>query len=124
MFYLCYCMGNEDTGRRTAMRNNIKALREMKHKTQEEVADDLGITLARYRSWEQGKRSPSGAMGIKLAQYFGVSTDTVFGSDYAEELPLTSDEERILDLYRTLNHDGKTIAKSVLDALVKSGDYI
>lgn len=105
------------------MHNNIKALREMTHKTQEEVAEDLGVKLARYRSWEQGKRSPTGAMGIKLAQYFGVSTDTVFGSDYAEELPLTSDENMILDLYRALNHDGQVIAESVLSALVKSGDY-
>lgn len=105
------------------MRNNIKALREMAHKTQEQVADDLGIKVSRYRSWEQGKRSPTGAMGIKLAEYFHVSTDTVFGSDFSEEVSLTSDETELLDFYRELNHDGQRHALAVLRALAKSGDY-
>ena len=105
------------------MRNNIKALREMTHKTQQEVADDLGVTMSRYRSWEQGKRSPTGAMGIRLAEYFGVSTDTVFGSDFAEDVPLTSDESELLEAYRALNHEGRHIALSVLVSLAKSGDY-
>lgn len=105
------------------MGNNIKALREMVHKTQEEVAADLEIKVSRYRSWEQGKRSPTGAMGIKLAEYFGVTTDTVFGSDFAEDVPLTSDETELLNAYRELNHEGKSVALSVIVALVKSGSY-
>lgn len=66
--------------------NNIKALRVASRKTQAQVAHDLGVKLDRYRSWEQGKRNPTGAMGIKIAEYFGVTTDTVFGSQFAEPI--------------------------------------
>ena len=53
--------------------NNIKALRVASKKTQTQVARDLGVKLDRYRSWEQGKRNPTGMMGIKIAEYFGVN---------------------------------------------------
>ena len=105
------------------MRNNIKALREMAHKTQDEMAAELGIKVSRLRSWEQGKRSPTGAMGIVLAEYFGVSTDTVFGSAFSDDMPLTSDETELLTAYRSLNEEGKSIALSTVNALAKSGNY-
>lgn len=87
--------------------NNIKALRTALKKTQAEVAEDLGVKLERYRSWEQGKRNPTGKMGIRIAEYFGVSTDTVFGSQFAEpiSLNLSADEEELISIYRTLSPD-------------------
>ena len=99
------------------MSNNIKSLREATGKTQEVVAHDLGVKLSRYRSWEQGKRSPTGAMGIKLAEYFGVSTDTVFGSIYAEQLPLTPDEERLIAAYRSLDENQQTTVLGMIEGL-------
>ena len=100
------------------MSNNIKALREATGKTQDEVASDLGVKLSRYRSWEQGKRSPTGAMGIKLAEYFGVSTDTVFGSMYAEPLPLTPDESHLVDTYRQLDQPGQHAVMTLAEGLL------
>lgn len=99
------------------MSNNIKVLREATGKTQDEVASDLGVKLSRYRSWEQGKRSPTGAMGIKLAQYFGVSTDTVFGSIFAEPLPLNSDESHLIDVYRQLDPPGQHAVMTLVEGL-------
>lgn len=99
------------------MSNNIKALREALGKTQDEVAADLEVKLSRYRSWEQGKRSPTGAIGIKLAQYFGVSTDTVFGSQYAEPLPLTADETHLIDVYRHLDDSGRHAVMTLAEGL-------
>lgn len=99
------------------MSNNIKALRVALGKKQEEVAADLGVKLSRYRSWEQGKRSPTGTMGIKLAKYFGVSTDTVFGSIYAEPLPLTDDETHLIDVYRQLDVHGQRAVMTLAEGL-------
>ena len=99
------------------MSNNIKMLRESLGKTQDEVADDLGVKLSRYRSWEQGKRSPTGAMGIKLAKYFGVSTDTVFGSIFAVQLPLTPEETHLVDTYRSLDDPGKHAVMTLAEGL-------
>jgi transcriptional regulator with XRE-family HTH domain len=99
--------------------NNIKALRVAAKKTQTQVARDLGVKLDRYRSWEQGKRNPTGEMGIQIAEYFGVTTDTVFGSRFAEtiQLTLSQDEEMLLGLYRSLNQDLKRAVIAVANAL-------
>lgn len=101
--------------------NNIKALRVASRKTQAQVAHDLGVKLERYRSWEQGKRNPTGAMGIKLAEYFGVTTDTVFGSQFAESIHenLSEDEQELIQLYRSLTQDGKQAVITVAKALVE-----
>lgn len=99
------------------MSNNIKVLREATGKTQDEVAAELGVKLSRYRSWEQGKRSPTGAMGIKLAQYFGVSTDTVFGSIYSDSLPLTSNEKRLVAAYRQLDEGQQSTVLGMVEGL-------
>ena len=101
--------------------NNIKALRVAAKKTQTQVARDLGVKLDRYRSWEQGKRNPTGAMGIQIAEYFGVTTDTVFGSRFAEpiQVTLSQDEEMLLGLYRSLNQDLKRAVIAVASALSK-----
>ncbi len=94
------------------MSNNIKALRRRTGKGQREVADALGVKLDTYRSWEQQKRSPTGAMGIKIAQYFGTTTDTVFGSQFSESLPPTPDESDLLSDYRGLSDVDKSAVRS------------
>lgn len=99
--------------------NNIKALRVASKKTQTQVAKDLGVKLDRYRSWEQGKRNPTGMMGVKIAEYFGVTTDTAFGSQFAEPIhvSLSQDEEMLLKLYRSLNQDLKRAVLTVATVL-------
>lgn len=102
--------------------NNIKALRVAAKKTQTQVARDLGVKLDRYRSWEQGKRNPTGEMGVRIAEYFGVTTDTVFGSRFAEPVheSLSEDEKTLVRLYRSLTEDCKRAVITVAAALIKS----
>ena len=101
------------------MGNNLKALRAAANKTQIQVANDLGVKLDTYRSWAQGKRNPTGQMGIKLAEYFGTTTDTVFGSPFAEPVVqgLTRDEEELLEFYRALGNESKLAVRTVAYAL-------
>ena len=57
----------------------LKDLREDHDKTQQEVADYLNMHRSVYRRYETGEREiPSWAV-IKLAEYYGVSTDYIFG---------------------------------------------
>lgn len=102
--------------------NNIKALRVASKKTQAQVAEDLGVKLERYRSWEQGKRNPTGKMGIVVAEYFGVSTDTVFGSQFAEAITpnLSKEEERLVDAYRLLNDSIKLALLNLMETLASA----
>ena len=104
------------------MSNNLKALRRAANKTQAEIADELGVKLETYRSWEYGKRNPTGQMAIKLAQYFGVSTDTVLGSSFAEPIKwqLSPEEETLLEMYRKLSSENRLAVKTVAYALLVS----
>lgn len=102
--------------------NNIRALRVAANKTQTQVAHDLGVKLDRYRSWEQGKRNPTGAMGIKIANYFGVTTDTVFGSRFTEPIveSLSEDERALVKLYRSMSQDRKRAVAAVAEVLAET----
>lgn len=53
----------------------LKELRKLSGKSQEEVANDLNITRQSYSFYENGRREPSNDMLLKLADYYGVSTD-------------------------------------------------
>ena len=98
--------------------NNIKALRVRTGKMQKEVAHDLGVKLDRYRAWEQRKRNPTGAMVSTIADYFGVTMDTVLGSRQASPLPPSTDEQLLLDAYRQLNDTDRATVSRVVYALL------
>ena len=57
----------------------IRDLREDKDKTQQEIADFLHMQRSVYRRYELGEREiPVWAL-IRLAEYYGVSTDHLLG---------------------------------------------
>ena len=57
----------------------LKNVRKKSEKSQYVVAEELGIPLGTYRSYEQMRNSPTGATLGKLADYFGVTTDEIIG---------------------------------------------
>ena len=57
----------------------IRDLREDADKTQQQVADALGMWLNTYRNYELGHREPPFAFMVQLAQYFNVSLDYLAG---------------------------------------------
>lgn len=57
----------------------LKELRNNRGLTQFEVAKGLGVTQPTYQQWETGKRSPTSETLLKLADYFGVTTDSLLG---------------------------------------------
>lgn len=57
----------------------LKELRNNRGLTQIEVAKGLGVTQPTYQQWETGKRSPTSETLLKLADYFGVATDSLLG---------------------------------------------
>ena len=58
---------------------NLKIIREQHGKLQRDVAADLGIGLSTFSQYETGKREPDNKTLIKLADYFGCSTDYLLG---------------------------------------------
>lgn len=57
----------------------IRDLREDADKTQQQVADALGMWLNTYRNYESGKRVPPFDFMTALAKYYNVSLDYLAG---------------------------------------------
>lgn len=57
----------------------IKDLREDKEKTQEEIAQDLGMYVTQYARYERGERTIPAYFINQLADYYKTSTDYIFG---------------------------------------------
>lgn len=57
----------------------LHILRTEKKRTQQQVADYLGITRPAYTAYEKGNRNPDYDLLVKLATYFDVSTDYLLG---------------------------------------------
>ena len=59
----------------------LKPLRKEKGRTQKEMSDLLGVTERHYQKIEYGKVNVSALTLIRLADYFGVSTDYLLGRE-------------------------------------------
>ena len=57
----------------------LKTLRESKGLSQREVSRAIGCSEVVYNRYETGAREPSVEMIVRLADYFGVTTDALLG---------------------------------------------
>ena len=78
------------------MGNILARLRKEKGMTQEQLANELGISYQAVSKWENELSSPDISALPLLADIFGVSVDALFGreSAKAENLPVPVKEER------------------------------
>ena len=60
------------------MENTLKVLRAVKGITQEQLADDLGVTRQTIHAVESGKYNPSIDLAFKLAHYFDTTIEEIF----------------------------------------------
>ncbi len=56
----------------------IKELRKLQNKTQEELAKALNISCQAISKWENGQALPDITLVVPIAEFFKVSTDTLF----------------------------------------------
>ena len=59
----------------------LRELRDLRGLTQSDVSTQIGIAQNTYSQYETGKREPDMATLVKLADFFGVSTDYLLGKD-------------------------------------------
>lgn len=62
----------------------LRAARVACHLTQQNMADQLGISLNGYQKYEQGERQPSLDTLVRIARILHVSTDVLLGLDDSE----------------------------------------
>ncbi len=112
----------------------LKELREEKGLTQKEVADAVGGTQSNLAKWEKEKIQPAADMIIKLADFFGVTTDYFLGR--SDELgfvtvqssptvpALADDQKQLLDLYDRMTHQQKIRAIAYCEGLLSTSGNV
>ncbi|MBD1425698.1 helix-turn-helix transcriptional regulator [Sphingobacterium arenae] len=61
--------------------DNMRYLRGRKGRSQQQLADQLGITRTRYSKYEYGMAEPPIELLIKIARYYGVTIDDIISVD-------------------------------------------
>ncbi|MCP9200854.1 helix-turn-helix transcriptional regulator [Gramella sp. GC03-9] len=64
------------------MNNNLKVERAIKNVTQQQLAEEIGVTRQAINSIELNKYVPSTVLALKLSRYFGKPVNDIF---YLEE---------------------------------------
>lgn len=89
--------------------NRLKELRQSKKKTQQELADMVGVTKRTYIYWEQGERQIKPEKSQMLADYFKVSVGYLLGYSndpkiYDDEIVMEP-EERLIVVHSRERYD-------------------
>ena len=63
----------------------LKHLRSQSNKTQQQIADKLGITRAAYSHFENDRNQPDSDTIVKLAEIFEVTTDYLLGKEQSQD---------------------------------------
>lgn len=96
------------------LKDNLKLLRESKKLTKKEVANSTNITERAYIAYEYGERDVSTETLIKLADFYGVTTDYILGREMGEpkaidklagEFNMSKFEKEVLESYLSLPKD-------------------
>ena len=83
-------MGEVNFGKR------VQNLRTAEGLSMEQLAGKLGISKSRVNMWENGGVIPRRDMLVKVAEFFGVSTDFLLGSGQEGKEPDESKEVQII----------------------------
>lgn len=65
----------------TSFSEKLKELRKKNNLTQQELADKVGTNRVNVTKWETGRTEPNFETLIKLADFFEISLDWLFGRD-------------------------------------------
>ena len=85
------------------MNEKLRAARKLQDKTQEQVAQEAGVTGRAYQSYEYGKREPGVRTAIRIADSVGVKSlerfKEIFGGDLVVGRKCGRDAEGIFHCY-------------------------
>lgn len=77
----------------------LTTLRNSKKKTQQDIADYLGVTRPAYTAYERGTRHPDYIMLQKIADYYDVTTDYLLGRSEISK-PASNRLKPVKDFFR------------------------
>ncbi len=86
---------------------HLRELRLRDGRTQEELAQALGVTAQAVSRWEKGICYPDMELLPSIANYFGVSIDNLFGYNNEREAKINEIAERINEM--NLRNNGRDV---------------
>ncbi len=92
----------------------IRALRKQQGRTQENLAEALGITFQAVSRWESGLAYPDMELVPAIANYFGVSIDALFGYDNERQKKVDALIAQIKEMNRANNGEDICIEECIL----------
>lgn len=80
----------------------ILSLRKARNMSQEELADNLGVSRQAVSRWEVGSALPDASNILQLSKLFGVSADYLLNDDYKGEAPVPIKNKSVSSVAGTL----------------------
>lgn len=101
--------------------SRLKQLRKELGLTQEEAADKLGISRARYSHFENGRNEADNELLLAMAKLYGVTVDYLLGNN---ETPKWANEKDTKDLSKfltdnegSMTYEGENLTKEEKEKL-------
>ena len=120
----------------SSFKDRLRTLRKQNLLSQQELADKMGVSKQTISQYERGVREPDFASLEALCDIFNVSSDYILGKvnitmrfltegdlELLNRPSLSSDELSLLEEYRELNDEGKTIVLNTVRGLAASCAY-
>ena len=106
------------------LKDILRNLRESRGLAQSKIAELLDVSPAAYSTYEMGTRDVSSDKIVKLAKFYGVTTDYLYGIESDNEHNINVKEQMIIKKYRELDTHGKKIVDLVLDEEYERCTYV
>lgn len=105
------------------MEKRIKELREERHMSQMELAEELGISIKKLNAIELDTQRLTSDILIAAAEYFGVSTDYILGlSDKEGGMRDIKRKEYLLNCLDSLTERNRNIVMKFMAVLRENND--
>lgn len=115
-------MGTADHKRNEKLhQSNLRQVRALAEKTQEDIAEHMGVSNRTVSAWECGTRELRADAIVQLCDYLGCTPNDLLGYEGELTLPkLDIYEERVFELVHTMNHEGKKQVSNAVELMAKA----
>ncbi len=110
---------------REIIRQNLEHYIKSSQYTQADIARLLDVSKPTVTNWIKGTNSPNIELLDKLCILLGISINDIFSSNPPSIFSptLSPDEQKLIDNYRTLNDQGKELARAQIAVMTKMPEY-
>lgn len=104
---------------REYMANRLREYRQACHLSVKEVGESIGKSDKTVSAWEVGRGQPDADMLVRLCKLYGVRISDFYTDDAQG---IAEDESALLDSFRRLSDNDRSVALRVVEALAQSRD--